>query len=117
MLVVLLTGCGSVHHSFMDKAFVGTVDYKATIVLFDAGTRNGVKYYRPQFHSDCGRTYNPIYQVDNGSTGCMIRESRIADLQPYNKYLGEESLKHVDTQLSHEFLEGIESTVQINDDI
>lgn len=83
MLVVLLTGCGSVHHSFMDKAFVGTVDNKATIVLFDAGTRNGVKYYRPQFQSDCGRIYNQIYQADNGSTGCMIRESRIAGLRPY----------------------------------
>lgn len=45
MLVVLLTGCGSVHHSFMDKALVGNVDNKAIIVLFDTGTRNGVKYY------------------------------------------------------------------------
>ncbi|CTT60677.1 hypothetical protein EU721_24805 [Escherichia coli] len=87
MLVVLLTCCGSVHHSFMDKAFVGTVDNKATIVLFDAGTRNGVKYYRPQFHSDCGRTYNPIYQVDNGSTMCLIRDTRITHLKLYNMYM------------------------------
>ncbi|WP_227535314.1 hypothetical protein, partial [Klebsiella pneumoniae] len=51
------------------------------VVLFDAGTRNGVKYYRPQFQSDCGRIYNPIYQMDNGSTTCLIREERI---QKYN---------------------------------
>lgn len=76
-----------------------------------------MKYYRPQFHSDCGRTYNPIFQMDNGSTTCFIRDSRVADLQPYNKYLGEESLIRVDTQFSHESLEGIESTVQTNDDI
>ena len=75
MLVVLLTGCGTVHHSFMDN--------KAIIVLFDTGTRNGVKYYRPQFQSDCGRTYNPIYQVDNGSTTCHIREERIKKMHQY----------------------------------
>ena len=28
MLVALLTGCSSVHHSFMDNAFVGNVDNK-----------------------------------------------------------------------------------------
>ncbi|WP_411545811.1 hypothetical protein QM151_18695 [Klebsiella pneumoniae] len=81
MLVALLTGCSSVHHSFMDNAFVGNVDNKAVVVLFDAGTRNGVKYYRPQFQSDCGRIYNPIYQVSSGSTTCLIREERI---QKYN---------------------------------
>ncbi|EPL6079634.1 hypothetical protein RFG42_004208 [Klebsiella pneumoniae] len=81
MLVALLTGCSSVHHSFMDYALVGNVDNKAVVVLFDAGTRNGVKYYRPQFQSDCGRIYNPIYQMDNGSTTCLIREERI---QKYN---------------------------------
>ncbi|ELF2682314.1 hypothetical protein ACSGWJ_003019 [Escherichia coli] len=83
MLVVQLTGCGSVHHSFMDKALVGNVDNKAIIVLFDTGTRSGVKYYRPQFQSDCGRTYNPIYQVDNGSTTCHIREERIKKMHQY----------------------------------
>ncbi|XFV43178.1 hypothetical protein AAHX04_15040 [Klebsiella pneumoniae] len=81
MLVALLTGCSSVHHSFMDNALVGNVDNKAVVVLFDAGTRNGVKYYGPQFQSDCGRIYNPIYQMDNGSTTCLIREERI---QKYN---------------------------------
>ncbi len=65
----------------MDNALVGNVDNKAVVVLFDAGTRNGVKYYRPQFQSDCGRIYNPIYQMDNGSTTCLIREERI---QKYN---------------------------------
>lgn len=115
MLVVLLTGCGSVHHSFMDKALVGNVDNKATIVLFDAGTRNGVKYYRPQFHSECGRVYNPIYQMDNGSTGCMIRAERIADLHSDREHTPKVMTKRTDT--NYETLDGVNSPMYIPDNI
>ncbi|HAZ7484471.1 TPA: hypothetical protein ACSXT8_004640 [Escherichia coli] len=85
LIAFVLTGCGN--HSFMNNAFVGNVDNKAVAVLFDAGTRNGVKYYRPQLQSDCGRIYNPIYQMDNGSTICLIRDSRITHLKLYNTYM------------------------------
>ncbi|WP_445336068.1 hypothetical protein ACSR9E_14030 [Citrobacter koseri] len=84
VLLALSTGCTTTH-SFMDKAMIGYVEGQA-IVMFPAGERNGVKMYRPQFHSDCGKVYNKIYQMDNGSTGCLIRESRIADLHPYRAY-------------------------------
>ncbi len=80
---LMATGC-TTQHSFMNNAFVGYVDNQA-VVLFNAGTRNGVKYYRPQFQSDCH--YNKYYQDDNNSTECLIRESRIADLRPYKEHI------------------------------
>jgi len=81
VLLALSAGCTTTH-SFMDKAHVGYVDNKA-VVLFDASTCNGVKYYRPRFQSDCGRIYNKSYQDDNSSTVCLIRDTRIAELHPY----------------------------------
>ena len=84
VLLVLSTGCTTTH-SFMDKAMIGYVEGQ-TIVMFPAGELNSVKMYRPQFHSNCGKVYNKIYQMDNGSTGCMVRESRIADLHPYREH-------------------------------
>jgi len=95
VLIALSVGC-STTHSFMDKAYVGYVDNKA-VVLFDAGTRNGVKYYRPKFQSDCGRLYSKIYQDDNTSTGCFIRSSRIAYLRPYREHVSKEIPRKVDT--------------------
>ncbi len=73
LMLLLSVGC-STHHSFMDNAYVGYIENRA-VVMFDAGTRNGVKYYRPQFQSDCGHVYNKTYQDDNSSTGCKIRET------------------------------------------
>jgi len=107
LLVVLLTACSNVHHSFMDKAYVGYVDNKA-VVLFEDSTRNGVKYYRPQFQSDCGRIYNKFYQDDNSSTGCLVRESRIEDLHYYKDHIGNVIPSKWDT--IHDSFEGVNST-------
>jgi len=83
VIALMATGC-TTQHSFMNNAFIGYVDNQA-VVLFTAGTRNGVKYYRPQFQSDCH--YNKYYQDDNNSTECLIRESRIVDLHPYKEHI------------------------------
>lgn len=88
----------------MDNAYEGYVDNKAE-VLFEAGTRNGVKYYRPQFQSDCGSFYSKIYQDDNTSTGCYVRESRIEELHPYSEHVGKEIPHKADT--IHDGLEGV----------
>lgn len=82
--MLLTSACSSVHHSWMDKAYVGYVDQQA-VVLFDAGMRNGVKYYRPQFQSQCH--YNKAYFDEQSSTGCVINEARIADLHSYNEHV------------------------------
>lgn len=82
-IIALTTACTS-HHSWMDKAYVGYVDQKA-VVLFDAGIRNGTKYYRPQFQSDCH--YNKAFFDEQSSTGCVINEARIADIHPYNEHV------------------------------
>ncbi|MCT8173056.1 hypothetical protein ACRAOD_17445 [Raoultella ornithinolytica] len=81
-IITLTTACTS-HHSWMDKAYIGYVDQQA-VVMFDAGIRNGVRYYRPQFQSDCH--YNKAYFDEQSSTGCVINETRIADIHPYNKH-------------------------------
>jgi hypothetical protein len=83
-IIALTTACSSVHHVWMDKAYVGYVDQQA-VVLFDAGVRNGVKYYRPQFQSQCH--YNMAYFDEQSSTGCVINEARIADLYSYNEHV------------------------------
>lgn len=113
VLLALSVGCSNTH-SFMDKAHVGYVDNEA-VVLFDAGTRNGVKYYRPQFHSDCGRLYSKIYQDDNTSTGCLIRDSRIADLHPYREHVSKVIPHHTDS--IHIGLEGVNSPSHISDNL
>lgn len=104
--IVALTGCTSTHYDFMDKAYVGYVNNYA-VVLFDAGYSNGVKVYRPQFSSDCGKVYDKYYQMDNTSTTCLVRESRIADLHPYNEHVGKVVKTRIDT--IHEGLEGVNS--------
>lgn len=81
-IITLTTACTS-HHSWMDKAYIGYVDQQA-VVMFDAGIRNGVRYYRPQFQSDCH--YNKAYFDEQSSTGCVINETRIADIHPFNKH-------------------------------
>lgn len=111
--IIALSGCTSVHHSWMDQAYIGYVDNQA-VVLFDAGTRDGSKYYRPQFQSDCH--YNKVYFDEQSSTGCVINEARIADIHPYNEHVKREPLR-ASTQSNHEFLEGMNSTVHISDDI
>ncbi|NIG74207.1 hypothetical protein F3J34_11425 [Klebsiella sp. Ap-873] len=82
LLIIMLTACSG-NSSFMDRALVGTVDGH-TLVIFPAGERNGVKYYRPQFQSEC--SYNKMYQSDNISTGCRIRDSRITNLHLYREH-------------------------------
>lgn len=69
--------------------------------MFDAGTRNGTKYYRPQFPTDCH--YNKAYFDEQSSTGCVINEARIADIHPYNEYVESESLR-ASTHTNKEFL-------------
>ncbi|WP_417878423.1 hypothetical protein [Vibrio sp.] len=82
--VFVFTTCCSSHHTWMDKAYVGYVDNQA-VVMFDAGTRNGAKYYRPHFQSQCH--YNKAYFDEQSSTGCLINEARIADLHPYSEHV------------------------------
>lgn len=76
----LLTGC-STTHSWMDNAKVGVVDGEQVVVLFPAGDG----YYRPQFSSDCRRTYNKYYQLDNNSTGCRIAAERVSNIRVYRE--------------------------------
>lgn len=110
-VLFVLTGC-TTHYSFMDKALVGYVDNQAVIV-FPTGERNGVKYYRPQFQSDCH--YNKMYQADNNSTGCMIRESRLANLHPYREHVPKVMPQHSSTV--HDSLDSVNSTTHIPDNI
>ena len=109
--MMLLTSACSSQHSWMDKAYVGYVENQA-VVLFDAGMRDGVKYYRPQFQSDCH--YNKAYIDEQSSTGCVINEARIADLHSYNDHV-ERVPQRASTQINHEFLEGVNSTMYIED--
>lgn len=76
----LLSGC-STTHPWMDNAKVGVVDEQYVVVLFPAGAG----FYRPQFSSDCRRTYNKIYQMDNTSTGCRIAAERVSNLRGYSE--------------------------------
>lgn len=76
----VLTGC-STTHPWMDNAKVGVVDGEQVVVLFPAGDG----YYRPQFSSDCRRTYNKYYQMDNTSTGCRIAAERVSNLRGYRQ--------------------------------
>lgn len=76
----VLTGC-STTHPWMDNAKVGVVDGEQVVVLFPAGDG----YYRPQFSSDCRRTYNKYYQMDNTSTGCRIATERVSNLRAYRE--------------------------------
>ncbi|MEP9178640.1 hypothetical protein ABKT77_07605 [Enterobacter cloacae] len=112
--MLALTGCTATHHDFMDKAYVGYVNNHA-VVLFDAGYSNGVKVYRPQFSSDCGKVYDKFYQTDNTSTTCLVRESRIADLHPYNEHIGKEIPHKADT--IHDGLEGVNAPSIIPDNL
>ncbi|CAI0755537.1 Uncharacterised protein [Serratia proteamaculans] len=77
----LLSGC-STTHPWMDNAKVGVVDGEQVVVLFPAG--DGF-YYRPQFSSDCRRTYNKYYQLDNNSTGCRIAAERVSNIRAYRE--------------------------------
>lgn len=82
VLAIILSGCTV----DMNKAYVGYVNEHA-VVLFEDRTINNEKYYRPQFQSDCGKVYDKYYQMDNTSTTCLVRESRIKDLHPYNEHV------------------------------
>ncbi|RKQ40160.1 hypothetical protein [Enterobacter sp. R1(2018)] len=110
VLVLAIAGCNS--HSLMNDALVWYVDNQA-VVVFPAGERNGVKYYRPQFASECH--YNKYYQGDNSSTGCMIRESRLANLHPYHEHTSKVMTKVTDNV--HMGLEGVNSLVYIPDNL
>lgn len=112
IMVIVLTGCNT-HHSFMDKALVGYVDSQHVVVVFPAGERDGVKYYRPKFQSDC--PYNKYYQDDDSSTECMIRETRIADLRPYRDHVPAVTAKGSST--IHDSLEEVNSSISIPDNI
>ncbi|QUY50345.1 hypothetical protein JK621_09445 [Serratia plymuthica] len=76
--IALLTGCST---PWMDQALVGTVDGNNVVVLFPAGDG----FYRPQFSSDCRRTYNKNYQLDNNSTGCRIAAERVTNIRAYRE--------------------------------
>ncbi|WP_413502239.1 hypothetical protein [Serratia proteamaculans] len=76
----LLTGC-STTHPWMDDAKIGIVDEQSVVVLLPAGDG----FYRPQFSSDCRRTYNKYYQLDNNSTGCRITAERVSNLRGYRE--------------------------------
>lgn len=76
----LLPGC-TASHPWMDNAKVGVVDEQYVVVLFPAGDG----YYRPQFSSDCRRTYNKYYQMDNTSTGCRIAAERVSNIRGYGE--------------------------------
>lgn len=78
--MTLLTGC-STTHPWMDNAKVGVVDGEQVVVLFPAGAG----FYRPQFSSDCRRTYNKYYQMDNNSTGCRIAAERVSNIRAYRE--------------------------------
>ena len=80
VLIMLCTSCTSQHSSWMDNAYVGYVDNQA-VVLFDAGKRNGIQYYRPQFQSECH--FNKAYIDEQSSTGGVINENRIRYLRPF----------------------------------
>ncbi|TWD31568.1 hypothetical protein [Pantoea sp. SJZ147] len=95
-LFAFTAGC-STHHTWMNKAYVGYVDNQA-VVMFDAGTRNGAKYYRPQFQSQCH--YNKAYFDEQSSTGCVINEARIDDIHPYTEHVEREP-QRASTQLVH----------------
>lgn len=110
IIALLATGCSN--HSFMDRALMGYVDNHA-VVLFPAGERNGVRYYRPQFQSEC--SYNKYYQDDSSSTGCLIRESRIADLRPYKQHVPRKGAGDYST--NHEYIEGVSDSTSLNDNI
>ncbi len=112
MMVIVLTGCNT-HHSFMDKALVGYVDSQHAVVVFPAGERNGVKYYRSQFASEC--SYNKYYQDDDSSIGCMIRESRLVDLHPYIEHKSKVIVRQVDN--NHDNFDNVNSLIHIPDNI
>ncbi|MGX1957388.1 hypothetical protein [Serratia proteamaculans] len=78
--MALLSGC-TASHPWMDNAKVGVVDEQYVVVLFPAGAG----FYRPQFSSDCRRTYNKYYQMDNTSTGCRIAAERVSNLRAYRE--------------------------------
>lgn len=80
LFATVLTGC-STTHPWMDNAKVGVVDGEQVVVMFPAGDG----YYRPQFSSDCRRTYNKYYQLDNNSTGCRIAAERVSNLRGYRE--------------------------------
>jgi hypothetical protein len=108
-IFALTTAC-TTHHAWMDKAYVGYVDQQA-----DAGMRNGVKYYRPQFQSDCH--YNKAYIDEQSSTGCAINEARIADLHLYSEHVAKESPTRADTQINHEFMDNAIGAISIEDNL
>lgn len=116
-LLALATGCTS-HHSFMDKAYVGIVDNAKVVVMFEDSTRNGIKYYRPQFASEC--PYNKVYAAtDSNSTTCLIRENRITHLESYNEHIksGTNLTPVKDQSIIHETMENVQSTVSIPDNL
>jgi hypothetical protein len=80
MILFAVSGC-STTHPWIAAAKVGTVDKQHVVVLFPAGDG----YYRPQFSSDCRRTYNKYYQMDNNSTGCRIAAERVSNLRGYRE--------------------------------
>lgn len=112
VLILLCTSCTG-RHLWMEEALVGYVDNQA-VVLFDAGIRNSIQYYRPQFPSDCH--YNKVYIDEQSSTGCVINKARITDLHPYYQH-AERLPQRISTETNHEFLEGVDSTLHISDNI
>lgn len=113
LIIFVTTACSS---SFMNDAKVADINGR-TIVMFDAGTRNGVKYYRPQFASDC--QYEKIYEDDDTSTGCLIRESRLTNIHSYNhhKKSGKIVKPSIRNEVVQETIEGTNSSIHIPDNI
>lgn len=115
-ILAISTGCTS-HHAFMDNAVVGIVDNAKVVVMFEDSTKDGVKYYRPQFGSDC--PYNKAYDDDSNSTTCLIRETRITQMDSYNhhKQSGKVLKPSIRNEVVHETIEGTNSSTQIPDNI
>nr|DAO81325.1 MAG TPA: hypothetical protein [Caudoviricetes sp.] len=72
-----------------------------------------LKYYRPQFSSD--PPYNKVYDTDLNSTTCLIRETRITQMDSYNHH--KQSGKVLKPSINHESMEGTNSSTNIPDNI
>lgn len=111
LMALSLSACS--HHSFMDNAVVGTVDGERNVVMFYDHKANGVEYYRPQFQSDC--PVNKAYSMDNASTGCMISERRITNLQSYKDNKAMPTIRS--HSFNHDYIEDVNAASIAPDNI
>ncbi|QUG75870.1 hypothetical protein GKQ23_13095 [Erwinia sp. E602] len=98
-LLLLFTLSGCTTHSYMDTAYIGTVEGKVLVLKKVDFIRNGQVMYRPQFNTDC--PYGGQYIGDYTSTNCYIRESRISNLTPYREHKQAVPERNVRTSLGY----------------